>query len=328
MVSYKRRKKINPNDKDVRVDFIDDMGDKWQEYEVFHPKFKMWMEITGKKNIEDSPYYKSTAEEIDWKKRIEIQSMAQKFITHSISSTINLPENTPIETVSDIYLKSWEMGLKGITVYRAGSRSGVMISNDEKKKIEEDKFFSENNAPKRPKLLDADVVRFTNGGEKWIGFIGLMNKRPYEIFTGNIENFPIPANIENGKIKRSKVINKKGEKISKYDFVFTDKNNEEVILENLNKSFNPEFWNYAKMISGILRHGMPLSYVVDLVTGLNLKDDSLNTWKAGIIRMIKRYIKDGTKLKDTKCLQCGDDNGMIFEEGCMKCKSCGYSKCS
>lgn len=328
MLAYKRRRKINPADKDAKVDFVDDLGDKWQEYEVYHSKFQMWKNISGKSNIEDSPYFKVTAEELDWNKRIKIQSVVQKYITHSISSTINLSEDIAAEKVGEIYMKSWEMGLKGITVYRSGSRSGVLISKEEKKEIKMNKFFEENNAPKRPKLLDADVIRFTNGGEKWIGFIGLFEGRPYEVFTGDIENFPIPSYVDSGKIKRYKIINKKGEKVSKYDFIFTDKNGEETVVENLSKSFNPEFWNYAKMISGILRHGMPLSYVVDLITGLNLREDSLNTWKAGVIRMIKHYIKDGTKVKDTRCSDCGDEHGMVFEEGCLKCKSCGNSRCS
>lgn len=327
MLSYKRRRKINPNDKEVNVDFTDEMGDKWQENEVFHEKLKLWKQITQKSDIKESPYYGATAEEINWEKRIKMQSVVQKYVTHSISSTINLPENTSTETVSEIYLKSWEMGLKGITVYRTGSRSGVMISNEEKKKIETEKYFSENNAPKRPKTLEADVLRFTNNGEKWIGFIGMLDGRPYEIFTGNQDNFPIPSYVENGKIKRNKIINKDGEKVSKYDFSFIDKNGEEVLMEGLNNSFSPEYWNYAKMTSGILRHGMPLPYAIDLIYSLNLKEESLNNWKAGVCRMLKKYIKDGTKAKDTKCSECGDENGLVFEEGCLHCKSCGNSKC-
>ena len=327
MLSYKRRRKINPADKDAKVDFVDEMGDKWQENEVFHEKLKLWKQVTGKEDIKESPYFGATAEEIDWAKRVKMQSVIQKYITHSISSTINLPEETTVEQVSDIYMKSWEMGLKGITVYRAGSRSGVLISSEEKKKIETNKYFSENHSPKRPKVLDADVMRFVNNGEKWIGFVGIFDGRPYEIFTGQQENFPIPTSVESGKIKRIKIINKKGEKISKYDFSFVDKNGEEVVVENLNSSFSPEYWNYAKMISGVLRHGMPLPYAIDLISGLNLKEESLNNWKAGVCRMVKKYIKDGTKAKDTKCSECGDENGLVFEEGCLHCKSCGNSKC-
>ena len=326
-LSYKRRKKVNPSDKDARVDFTDPMGDKWQEFEVVHPKLKIWREATGKQNVEESPYFGSTAEEIDWVKRVKIQSVVQKYITHSISSTINLPETVTNEKVGEIYMKSWEMGLKGITVYRAGSRSGVMISNEEKKKIKTDKFFSENHAPKRPKVLEADVIRFVNGGEKWIGFVGLLDGRPYEIFTGLSDNFQIPSHVESGKIPKRKVINKKGEKVSKYDFVFTDKNGEEVVVEGLNETFNPEYWNYAKMISGVLRHGMPLPFAVTFVSDLNLGGDMLNTWKAGVARMIKKYIADGTKGKDTKCPECGVDDGLVFEEGCLKCKNCGFGKC-
>jgi ribonucleoside-diphosphate reductase alpha chain len=327
MLSYKRRRKINPADKDVKVDFVDDMGDKWQENEVFHEKLKLWKQVTGKNDIKESPYFGSTAEEINWNKRVKMQSIIQKYITHSISSTINLPEEITVESVSEIYMKSWEMGLKGITVYRAGSRSGVLISTEEKKKIETDKYFSENNAPKRPKSLDSDVIRFVNNGEKWIGFVGMLDGRPYEIFTGNQDNFPIPSYVENGKIKRNKIINKDGEKVSKYDFSFIDKNGEEVLMEGLNNSFSSEYWNYAKMTSGILRHGMPLPYAIDLISSLNLKEESLNNWKAGVCRMLKKYIKDGTKSKDTKCSECGDENGLVFEEGCLKCKSCGYGKC-
>ena len=327
MLSYKRRRKINISDKDSKVDFTDEMGDKWQENEVFHEKLKLWKQVTGKSDLKESPYFGATAEEINWEKRVKMQAIAQKYITHSISSTINLPESTTTEMVSDIYMKSWELGLKGITVYRAGSRSGVLISNEEKKKIETEKFFSENNAPKRPKILDADVLRFINNGEKWIGFTGILDGRPYEMFTGEQSNFPIPSYVETGKIKRHKIINKEGEKVSKYDFSFIDKNGEDVTLEGLNNSFSPEFWNYAKLVSGILRHGMPLPYAMDLVSGLNLKEESLNNWKAGVCRMIKKYIKDGTKAKDTKCSECGDENGLIFEESCLKCKSCGASKC-
>jgi ribonucleoside-diphosphate reductase alpha chain len=243
-------------------------------------------------------------------------------------NTINLPEDVTTEKVSEIYLKSWEMGLKGITVYRSGSRSGVLISTEEKKEIKKNKFFEENHAPKRPKILDADVVRFTNEGEKWIGFIGLMDGRPYEIFTGQSDQFPIPSYVESGKIKKYKIVKKNGEKVSKYNFIFNDKNNEEIEIESLSESFNKEYWNYAKMISSILRHGMPLPYVIELINSLNLKDENLNTWKSGVSRMVKRYIKDGTKSKDTKCENCGDENGLIFEEGCLKCKSCGYGKCN
>ena len=327
MLSYKRRRKINPSDKDAKIDFVDEMGDKWQENDVFHEKLKLWKQVTGKNDLAESPYAGATAPEISWLKRVEMQAVVQKYTTHSISSTINLPEETTVENVSDIYMKSWEMGLKGITVYRAGSRSGVLISNEEKKKIKTDKYFSENNAPKRPKILDSDVIRFTNNGEKWIGFIGMMDGRPYEVFTGKIENFPIPSTVENGKTKRIKVINKKGEKVSKYNFIFVDKNGDEVVVEGLNNSFDPEYWNYAKLVSGILRHGMPLPYAVDLISGLNLADDNLNTWKAGVCRMIKKYIKDGTKAADTKCSDCGDEHGLVFEEGCLHCKSCGSSKC-
>jgi len=326
-LAYKRRRKINPNDKDAKVDFTDDLGDKWQEYDVVHPKVKLWKEVTGKEDVKESPWFGATAEAIDWLKRIKIQSIIQKYTTHSISSTINLPEDTSIETVSEIYQKSWKHGLKGITVYRAGSRSGVMISKEEQAKIKQRKFFEENNAPKRPKTLDAEVITFFNDKEKWIGFVGVLEGRPYEIFTGKLDNFPLPSHVNSGQIKRNKIINSEGKKVSKYDFIFMDKSGDEITIENLNKSFNPDYWNYAKMISGILRHGMPLPFVVELISGLNLGEETLTTWKIGVIRTIKKYIKDGTQAKDTLCPNCKDENGLIYEEGCLKCKNCGWGQC-
>lgn len=326
MLSYKRRRKINANDKNIKVDFVDAIGDKWQEYVVFHNKFKMWKDVTGKSEIEESPYKGSCAEEIDWLKRVKLQAATQKYTTHSISSTLNLPENTPVDKVGEIYMKSWELGLKGVTVYRSGSRSGVLVSNDEKKPTVV--IAGENHASKRPKVLDAQVLRFNNGGEKWIGFLGIHEERPYEIFTGLVTDFPLPDYVEEGKIKKSKIVNKKGEKVSKYDFTFNDKNGEEVSLESLNKAFVKEYWNYAKIISAVLRHKMPLISVIDVVENLSLGEDAITTWKSGVIRMLKKYIKDGAKAKDTLCKNCGDPDGLIFQEGCLICKSCGVSKCS
>jgi len=327
MLSYMRRRKINPNDIGAKVDFIDDLGDKWQEYEVFHNHFKTWKEISGKSEVEKSPYYKSTAEEIDWTRRIRMQSIIQKYVTHSISSTINLPEDVSVEKVGEIYMKSWEMGLKGVTVYRTGSRSGVLISKEEKQRLKEEKYFSEHNAPKRPKNLESQVIRFQNDGEKWIGFLGVLEGRPYEIFTGKLDNFPLPASVEEGIIRRSKVMSKDGNKISRYDFLFEDKSGEEILVENLSKSFHKDYWNYAKMISGVLRHGMPIPYAVELVNSLNLGTENLTTWKEGVKRMLKKFIQDGTKASNTTCSECKDPDGIIYEEGCLKCKSCGNTKC-
>lgn len=317
MMSYKRRKKINPADKDLKVDFVDSSGDKWQEFVVYHPKLKLWMEVTGETDENKSPYAGSTAPEIDWVKRVEMQSIIQKYITHSISSTINLPADVAVEKVGEIYLKSWEMGLKGITVYRDGSRNGVLIANEVKKTI----GIYENNAPKRPKSLECDVIRFTNKGEKWIGFVGLYEGRPYEVFTGKADDMKIPYYVESGKVRKTKL------EESKYDFVYTDKDGTEVVEEWLNRAFDKHYFSYAKLISGILRHGMPLPYVVDLINSLNLDDDVITTWKAGVSRMIKKYVPDGTKAADKKCKDCGVAGTVIYQEACLICTNCGSSKC-
>lgn len=321
MLSYKRRKKINDgaNDKNLKVDFVDSMGDKWQEFVVCHPKLKQWMEVTGETDETKSPYAGSTAPEIDWVKRVEMQAVIQKYITHSISSTINLPSDVSVEKVGEIYLKSWEMGLKGITVYRDGSRSGVLISNDAPK--EAATAIYENHAPKRSKSLDCDVIRFTNKGEKWIGFVGLFEGRPYEVFTGKADDMKIPYYVETGKIRKNKV-----DEGSKYDFVYVDKDQNEAVVEWMNKTFDKHYWNYAKMLSGILRHGMPLPYVVDLINSLNLDDDLITTWKNGISRMIKKYIPDGTVAGDKVCKSCKSES-VIYQEGCLVCNNCGSSKC-
>lgn len=320
MTSYKRRKKVNASNLDVKVDFVDDLGDKWQEFPVYHPKLKMWMDITGEVDELKSPYQGSTAPEIDWIQRVQIQSIIQKYITHSISSTINLPNDVSIEKVGDIYMKSWEMGLKGITVYRDGSRSGVLISNEPKKET-----YKETNAPKRPKSLDCDIIRFTNKGEKWIGFVGVFDGRPYEVFTGRADSYSIldteiPSSIESGQMRRSKIDGQ-----SKYDFIYNDKG-EEKIQEWINKAFNNHYWNYARMISGVLRHGMPLPYVVDLINTLNLDDEVITTWKNGVARMIKKYIPNGTEATDKKCKDCSSES-VIYQEGCLVCNNCGSSKC-
>jgi len=322
MMSYIRRRKITSEEKDTKIDFVDDMGDKWSEFGVYHGKLKEWMRISGKSDITKSPYAGSTAPEINWKKRVEIQAVVQKYVTHSISSTINLPENVSVERVGEIYMDSWASGLKGITVYREGSRSGVLISSKENK--EDHWRFVETTPPKRPKKLDADILRFQNNNEKWIAVVGLINGRPYEIFTGKAEDsFYLPNWVETGLIIKNKTSDGK----SRYDFQYCDKEQYRVTIEGLSRCFDKESWNYAKLISGVLRHGMPLPYVVGLVTNLDLHHDNINTWKNGVARALKRYIIDGTKAADRCCPECGDQNGLIYEEGCLKCKSCGHSKC-
>ncbi len=324
LMSYKRRRKVNPNDKNAKVDFVDDMGDSWEEFTVYHPKVKEWMEVTGNTDITKSPYAGSTAPEIDWMKRIEIQSVVQKYVTHSISSTINLPTDVSTEMVGNIYLEAWSKGLKGITVYRDGSRSGVLIANDDSKKPAAHGEIIETVAPPRPDKLDADIIRFQNNNEKWIAVVGLLNGKPYEIFTGKAEDsFFLPSFVERGWV----IKNRNHDGKSRYDFQYTDGEGYKVTIEGLSRSFNKEFWNYAKLISGVLRHGMPLPYVVDLVDKLNLYDTNINTWKNGVVRSLKKYIPNGTKAVDHACPECKDPEGLIFEEGCLKCKSCGHTKC-
>lgn len=328
-IAYKRRKKINPQDKNDKIDFVDEMGDLWTEFDVYHPKMKQWIEInniTDKGIIEKNhPYVGSTASEIDWINRIKMQSIIQKYVTHSISSTINLPSDVSLEKVSEIYFEAWKQKLKGITVYRDGSRSGVLISNEkEKEKIE---ALKDNHAPKRPKRLKGDIIRFQNDSEKWIAVVGLLDGRPYEIFTGKLVNglSTLSLNIKECEIVKNK-IDIDGNKVSSYDIEYFDISGEKKIHRGLNSSFNPEFWNYAKLISGILRHGMPLLKIYELTNSLDLNDSHLNTWKMGILRVIKKYIKDGEKIKGL-CQECGSEH-LEFKEGCLICMSCGTSKCS
>ncbi len=337
MLSYKRRRKVNPNDPDAKVDFVDELGDAFEEFTVYHPRLKDWMKVTGKENIEESPYYGSTAPEIDWRKRVEMQAVVQKYVTHSISSTINLPSDVSVDLVSDIYIEAWKKGLKGITVYRDGSRMGILVSDDKDKKKDKSgntspeepgiqtQNISINLFPKhRPKVLEADVIRFYNQSEEWLAVVGLIDGKPYEIFTGKMEDvFHLPDYVDKGWVIKNRDESGK----SRYDFQFIDKQGYKITIEGLSRSFNPEFWNYAKLISGVMRHGMPIHEVVKLVEGLNLKDDFINTWKNGVARALKRYIPDGTAPKDKKCPQCGDPEGLVYEEGCLTCKSCGYSKC-
>lgn len=322
MLSYKRRRKVNPQEKNARVDFVDKMGDSWQEFTVYHPRVKTWMEISGSEDVSKSPYFGSTAPEIDWEKRVLLQAMVQKYTTHSISSTINLPEHVSVDQVGRIYLEAWKSGLKGITVYREGSRSGVLVATDKKKGAASG--IVETRPPKRPKTLDAAVVRFMNHDEKWIAVVGLLNDKPYEIFTGRAEDsFSIPAWVEKGWIiKNSSEDGKK-----RYDFQFMDKEGYRVTIEGLSRSFNKEYWNYAKLLSGILRHGMPLPHVVDLIENLHLYNENINTWRSGVERALKKFIPDGTKAPDRKCSECGSPDGLVYEEGCVKCKNCGNSKC-
>jgi ribonucleoside-diphosphate reductase alpha chain len=335
MVSYKRRRKVNPNDKNVHVSFVDEVGDSWEEYNVFHPKFLDWMRINGhdvdnalfmsdealRAIIEKSPYSKATSNDIDWVAKVTMQGAIQKWVDHSISVTVNLPAEATEELVSDVYLTAWESGCKGMTIYRDGSRSGVLISNDTKK--EEVNEFQETKAPPRPKELEVEVVRFMNEDEKWIAFVGLINNKPYEIFTGKSSDFYIPDYVKKGWVIR----NKDNENVSaRYDFEYEDNYGYRVTHRGLSRSFKKEYWNYAKLISGILRHGMPLQYVVELVDNLSFDNVSITTWKNGVIRGLKKFIPDGTQTGHS-CPECKDKNTIIYKEGCMTCTSCGYSKC-
>lgn len=339
---YKRRRKINPNDNDIRVDFVDETGISWMEYPVFHHKFETWLKSEGydvnivktmtmeqvNEIVKMSPYYKATSNDVDWVKKVEMQGLIQKHVDHSISVTVNLPNDVSEEIVGAVYETGWSVGCKGITVYRDGSRSGVLISDEDKKRNEKDKLFKDHNAPKRPKRLKADIVRFQNNHEKWVAVVGKLDERPYEIFTGKIENglSTLPTSLNECEVVKKIIEDENGNRKKRYDIEYVDLNGEKQTHEGLNHTFNPEYWNYAKLVSGVLRHGMPMGYVYELVRSLNLNDDHLNTWKAGVERVIKRYIKDGEKVKGT-CLECGSSE-LEFKEGCLTCVSCGYSACS
>jgi ribonucleoside-diphosphate reductase alpha chain len=330
MPFYKRRRKVNPNDKDVTVTFTDEVGDHWEEFVVFHHKFIEWMKVNGYKYeevremseeqisaiVEQSPYNKATANDVDWVAKVRMQGAIQKWVDHSISVTINLPAEAKEELVSELYLTAWKEGCKGATVYRDGSRAGVLISNNKDDK--------KNWSPLRPKVLEADVIRFQNNEEKWIACVGLKDGAPYEIFTGlqDDEMFPIPKSIVKGKIIKTK--DDSGN--SRYDFQYTDKYGYKNTLGGLSHMFKPEFWNYARLISGVLRYGMPVKDVVELVTSMKLDSESINTWKNGVERSLKRYIPDGTKAKG-KCENCGS-TALVYQEGCLRCTDCGASKCS
>ena len=326
---YKRRRKVNPNDKDVRVTFTDEVGDCWEEFNVFHHKFVDWLNLNGydpnevtrmsdndiEAIIVRSPYSKASANDVDWVAKVKMQGAIQKWVDHSISVTINLPADAKEELVSELYLTAWKSGCKGATVYRDGSRNGVLIASG-KNEVRADR-------PKRPKALDCDIIRFNINEEKWVAFVGLKEGNPYEIFTGiaDEEIFPIPKTIIKGRI--IKVKNEDGK--TRYDFQYTDKYGYKKTIEGLSHMFKPEFWNYAKLISGVLRHGMPIADVVNLVTSLKLDSESINNWKNGVERALKKYIPNGTRAKG-KCIECGSEN-LVYEEGCLICKDCGSSKC-
>jgi ribonucleoside-diphosphate reductase alpha chain len=325
---YKRRRKVNPNDLDVKVTFKDEVGDCWEEFNVFHHKFVDWLKLNGYDSdevtrmgdeeiesiIAKSPYYKATANDVDWIAKVKMQGAIQKWVDHSISVTINLPAEAKEELVSELYLTAWKSGCKGATVYRDGSRNGVLIAGKTEARPER---------PKRPKVLDCDVIRFNINEEKWVAFVGLKESRPYEIFTGiaDEEIFPIPKSIVKGKI--IKIKDEDGN--TRYDFQYTDKYGYKKTMGGLSHMFKPEFWNYAKLISGVLRHEMPIQDVVNLVTSLKLDSEFINNWKNGVERALKKYIPNGTKAKG-KCGECGSDN-LVYEEGCLICKDCGSSRC-
>ncbi|MCD8176546.1 MAG: adenosylcobalamin-dependent ribonucleoside-diphosphate reductase [Tannerellaceae bacterium] len=335
---YRRRRKVNPNDASARVDFVDETGDAFEEYTVFHHKFVTWMQANGypvtKKYtqeeidqlVEKSPYYKATSNDVDWLQKVRMQGRIQKWVDHSISVTINLPNNVDEELVNTLYIEAWKSGCKGCTVYRDGSRSGVLISTDKGKKKDDCNCMEPPViVAKRPRELEADVVKFQNNREKWIAFVGLLNGRPYEIFTGladDDEGIMLPKNVMKGTIIKS--YDEDGQK--HYDFQFKNKRGYKMTIEGLDGKFNPEFWNYAKLISGVLRYGMPIYQVIKLVQGMELKDESINTWKNGVERALKKYLPNGTEAQGQTCPNCGLET-LIYQEGCLICKNCGASRC-
>ena len=336
-VNYKRRRKVNPNDKHARISFTDEVGDTWEEYNVFHHKFVTWLEINGydeeevshmdetelKEIIKQSPYYKATANDIDWVAKVTMQGAVQKWVDHSISVTVNVPTDIEEEMIGKIYETAWKAGCKGMTVYREGSRSGVLVNREKKDATEEEEEFRETKAPHRPEKLESEIVRFQNDYEKWIAVVGLLDGRPYEIFTGKADDFWIPAWVQKGWIIKTRPDNVN----SRYDYQFEDRQGYKITIEGLSRSFNKEYWNYAKLISGILRHGMPLPFVVNIIAKLHFEVDSINTWKNGVERALKKFIPDGTKAAEHVCPKCKDTDGLIYQEGCLVCKSCGYSRC-
>ena len=323
MLGYTRRRKVVPGDPHAKVTFTDDLGDQWEEFTVHHPRVLDWMQVTGKDDPAESPYVGATANEIDWHKRIRMQAVVQKYTTHSISSTINLPATATVPEVGGIYLEAWHKGLKGITVYRDGSRSGVLVSSEEKKSL--DKGTGTAHHVSRPERLEADILRFNNETEPWLAVVGLLDGRPYEIFTGRANGgFELPGWVSSGWVVKRRD-QQRGNK--RYDLEYSDDEGYKVSVQGLSRTFNKEFWNYAILISGMLRQGMPLAQVVDVVANLNLYDTTLNTWKNGVVRALSRYIPDGTQAKGRRCPECEDAEGLYYEEGCLKCRSCGSSKC-
>lgn len=340
-VYYTRRRKVNPNDKNVRVDFVDEVGDSWEEFTVFHHKFVTWMIVNGYDvtkhytepervaMIAKSPYHKACANDVDWLQKVQMQGKIQKWVDHSISVTVNLPNDATEELVGQLYAEAWKCGCKGATVYRDGSRAGVLISTPEKKEDDDIDPKDCNCYParntERPKELYCEVVRFQNNKEKWIAFVGLHEGYPYEVFTGiadEDEGIMLPKAVVDGKIIKTK--DEDGR--TRYDFQFTNKRGFKTTVEGLSHKFDPEFWNYAKLISGVLRYGMPIDQVIKLVSGLQLNSESINTWKVGVERALKKYIPDGTALEGQACPSCGNHT-LVYQEGCLSCKTCGYSRC-
>ncbi len=353
MPVYKRRRKVNPNEPDVHVDFVDEVGDSFEEYIVYHSKFLTWMQVNGidaaKKYSQDeidalvkqSPYYKATANDVDWLMKVRMQGAIQKWVDHSISVTVNLPNNVDETLVNKLYIEAWRSGCKGCAIYRDGSRSGVMISVSKKDKKEEAQtsekdlnaaiehyeppFQRPEVVEHRPKELDCDVVRFQNNKEKWVAFVGLLNGYPYEIFTGlqdDEEGIALPKSVTKGKIIKQTA----DDGTHRYDFQFENKRGYKTTVEGLSEKFNPEYWNYAKLISGVLRYRMPIDHVMKLVSSLQLKDESINTWKNGVERALKKYVTDGTKASGLKCPVCGEES-LVYQEGCLICTNCGASRC-
>ncbi|MCI6559543.1 MAG: adenosylcobalamin-dependent ribonucleoside-diphosphate reductase [Prevotella sp.] len=341
MPVYTRRRKVNPNDTDVHVDYTDEVGDSFEEYIVYHKKFLTWMETNGidatKKYSQDeieqlvakSPYYKATANDVDWLMKVKMQGAIQKWVDHSISVTVNLPSDVDEALVNKLYVEAWRSGCKGCTIYRDGSRSGVMIAVSKKDKKENTNAPVPCKHPEvtevRPQVLDCDVVRFQNNKEKWVAFVGLLDGYPYEIFTGlqdDEEGIVLPKTVVKGKIIKS--TDEDGKK--RYDFQFENKRGYKTTVEGLSEKFNPEYWNYAKLISGVLRYRMPIEHVIKLVGSLQLKSESINTWKNGVERALKKYIIDGTEAKGQKCPNCGQET-LVYQEGCLICKNCGASRC-
>ncbi|MDY6408927.1 MAG: adenosylcobalamin-dependent ribonucleoside-diphosphate reductase, partial [Prevotella sp.] len=350
MPVYKRRRKVNPNDTNVHVDFVDEVGDSFEEYIVYHPKFLQWMKTnnidTDKRYsqeeidelVERSPYYKATANDVDWLMKVKMQGAIQRWVDHSISVTVNLPNDVNEELVNRLYVEAWKSGCKGCTIYRDGSRAGVMVAvkKDDKKKegTQNDNDIAENEdkpckhptvTETRPSVLECDVVRFQNNKEKWVAFVGLLDGYPYEIFTGlqdDDEGIVLPKTVTKGKI--IKQTNEDGTK--RYDFQFENKRGYKTTVEGLSEKFNPEYWNYAKLISGVLRYRMPIDHVIKLVSSLQLQSENINTWKNGVERALKKYVTDGTEAKGQKCPACGNES-LVYQEGCLICKSCGASRC-